>query len=104
MKFGIFYEHQLPRPWTRDSEHKLFQNALDQVELADRVVVFTPRVSAVSRPSTSPTPRASLAAPPGSDSIDEVGVGVGVGSAALVLTVAAVIAVRRRSRRRRHRR
>mgnify|MGYP003339912430 CR=1 FL=1 len=37
MKFGGFYEHQLPRPWTRDSEHKLFQNALDQAELADRV-------------------------------------------------------------------
>ncbi len=37
MKFGGFYEHQLPRPWTRDSEHTLFQNALDQVELSDRV-------------------------------------------------------------------
>jgi alkanesulfonate monooxygenase SsuD/methylene tetrahydromethanopterin reductase-like flavin-dependent oxidoreductase (luciferase family) len=37
MKFGGFYEHQLPRPWTADSEHKLFQNALDQVELSDRV-------------------------------------------------------------------
>lgn len=37
MKFGGFYEHQLPRPWTRDSEYKLFQNALDQVELSDRV-------------------------------------------------------------------
>jgi alkanesulfonate monooxygenase SsuD/methylene tetrahydromethanopterin reductase-like flavin-dependent oxidoreductase (luciferase family) len=37
MKFGGFYEHQLPRPWTPDSEHKLFQNALDQVELQDRV-------------------------------------------------------------------
>ena len=37
MKFGIFYEHQLPRPWTRELEHKLFQDALDQVELADRL-------------------------------------------------------------------
>ena len=37
MKFGGFYEHQLPRPWSRDSEHKLFQNALDQVELSDRI-------------------------------------------------------------------
>jgi alkanesulfonate monooxygenase SsuD/methylene tetrahydromethanopterin reductase-like flavin-dependent oxidoreductase (luciferase family) len=37
MKFGGFYEHQLPRPWTQDSEHKLFQNALAQVELSDRV-------------------------------------------------------------------
>jgi hypothetical protein len=35
MEFGIFYEHQLPRPWSEDSEQKLFQEALDQVELAD---------------------------------------------------------------------
>ena len=37
MKFGIFYEHQLPRPWGPDDEHTLFKNALDQVELADRL-------------------------------------------------------------------
>ena len=37
MKFGIFYEHQLPRPWTEGIEQKLFQDALDQVELADRL-------------------------------------------------------------------
>ncbi len=37
MKFGIFYEHQLPRPWSEGSEHRLFQDALDQVELADRL-------------------------------------------------------------------
>lgn len=37
MKFGIFYEHQLPRPWNDGQELKLFQDALDQVELADRL-------------------------------------------------------------------
>src|SRR3954470_12029070 len=37
MRFGIFYEHQLPRPWTEDSERRLISDALDQVELADRV-------------------------------------------------------------------
>src|SRR5471032_1689450 len=37
MKFGVFYEHQLPRPWTADSEYQLFQNSLSQVELADRL-------------------------------------------------------------------
>ena len=37
MKFGIFYEHQLPRPWSEGSEQKLFQDALSQVELADRL-------------------------------------------------------------------
>jgi len=36
MKFGVFYEHQIPRPWTPTSEYEHFQNALDQVELADR--------------------------------------------------------------------
>src|SRR5712672_3783353 len=37
MKFGTFYEHQLPRPWKEGAELKLFQDALDQVELADRL-------------------------------------------------------------------
>ena len=37
MKFGIFYELQLPRPWTPEGEYTLYQNALDQVELADRL-------------------------------------------------------------------
>jgi hypothetical protein len=25
VRFGIFYEHQLPRPWQPGSEHKLFR-------------------------------------------------------------------------------
>jgi alkanesulfonate monooxygenase SsuD/methylene tetrahydromethanopterin reductase-like flavin-dependent oxidoreductase (luciferase family) len=37
MKFGIFYEHQLPRPWNEGDELALFQQALDQVELADQL-------------------------------------------------------------------
>jgi alkanesulfonate monooxygenase SsuD/methylene tetrahydromethanopterin reductase-like flavin-dependent oxidoreductase (luciferase family) len=37
MKFGIFYEHQLPRPWEEGAEERLFHEALDQVELADRL-------------------------------------------------------------------
>lgn len=37
MKFGIFYEHQLPRPWDEGVELQLFQDALDQVELADNL-------------------------------------------------------------------
>ena len=32
MKFGIFYELQLPRPWAPDDERQLYQNALSQVE------------------------------------------------------------------------
>ena len=37
MKFGIFYELQIPRPWAPDGELHLYQNALDQVELADQL-------------------------------------------------------------------
>jgi alkanesulfonate monooxygenase SsuD/methylene tetrahydromethanopterin reductase-like flavin-dependent oxidoreductase (luciferase family) len=37
MKFGIFYELQLPRPWHEDSEYQLYHHALEQIELADRL-------------------------------------------------------------------
>jgi len=37
VKFGIFYEHQLPRPWTDRSEYALLQDSLVQIELADRL-------------------------------------------------------------------
>ena len=37
MRFGIFYEMQLPRPWGPDDERRLFHEALDQVVLADRL-------------------------------------------------------------------
>jgi alkanesulfonate monooxygenase SsuD/methylene tetrahydromethanopterin reductase-like flavin-dependent oxidoreductase (luciferase family)/putative sterol carrier protein len=37
MRFGLFYEHQLPRPWAEGAEEKLLVNALEQVELADRI-------------------------------------------------------------------
>ena len=37
MKFGIFYEHQLPRPWEDGDELRLYREALDQVELADQL-------------------------------------------------------------------
>jgi hypothetical protein len=37
MRFGIFYEHQLPRPWAHGDEEKLLSDALEQVEIADRV-------------------------------------------------------------------
>jgi alkanesulfonate monooxygenase SsuD/methylene tetrahydromethanopterin reductase-like flavin-dependent oxidoreductase (luciferase family) len=37
VRFGIFYEHQLPRPWGPGDEHRLLKEALEQVELADRL-------------------------------------------------------------------
>ncbi len=39
MKFGIFYEHQLPRPWSETSEQELISDALDQIERADQLGV-----------------------------------------------------------------
>lgn len=37
MKFGVFYELQLPKPWKKGDEARLFHEALDQVVLADRL-------------------------------------------------------------------
>jgi alkanesulfonate monooxygenase SsuD/methylene tetrahydromethanopterin reductase-like flavin-dependent oxidoreductase (luciferase family)/putative sterol carrier protein len=37
VRFSLLYEHQLPRPWDAGAEHRLLQEALAQVELADRL-------------------------------------------------------------------
>jgi len=37
MKFGIFYEMQLPKPWGATSELDIYQQSLDQIELADQL-------------------------------------------------------------------
>ncbi len=37
MRFGVFYEMQLPKPWHADSERRIFHQALEQVVLADRL-------------------------------------------------------------------
>ena len=37
MKFGLFYELSVPRPWTRESERTVYDNALEQVKLADEL-------------------------------------------------------------------
>src|SRR3954447_11822780 len=37
MRFGLFYEHQMPRPWEDGAHEQLLNDALDQIELADRV-------------------------------------------------------------------
>ena len=37
MKFGLLYEHQLPRSWTERSDYDLLHEAIEQVELADRL-------------------------------------------------------------------
>jgi alkanesulfonate monooxygenase SsuD/methylene tetrahydromethanopterin reductase-like flavin-dependent oxidoreductase (luciferase family) len=37
MKFGLFYELSVPRPWTRESERTVYMNALEQTRLADEL-------------------------------------------------------------------
>jgi alkanesulfonate monooxygenase SsuD/methylene tetrahydromethanopterin reductase-like flavin-dependent oxidoreductase (luciferase family) len=37
VKFGIFYEHQLPKPWDERSEYRLLHESLEQIELADKL-------------------------------------------------------------------
>src|SRR6266481_4994773 len=37
MRFGLFYEHQMPRPWDDGGEERRLLDALEQIELADRV-------------------------------------------------------------------
>src|ERR671926_896513 len=37
VRFGIFYEHQQPRPWEDGSTERLLNEALEQVALADRL-------------------------------------------------------------------
>jgi alkanesulfonate monooxygenase SsuD/methylene tetrahydromethanopterin reductase-like flavin-dependent oxidoreductase (luciferase family) len=37
MRFGLFYEHQVPRPWSPDSEQRVFREALEQIGYADRI-------------------------------------------------------------------
>lgn len=42
MKFGLFYELQLPKPygsddWNADDEHRIIKETLDQIELADKL-------------------------------------------------------------------
>jgi len=37
MKFGSFYELEIPRPWEPGKEQRIFREGLEQVELADRL-------------------------------------------------------------------
>ena len=37
MRFGLFFEHQVPRPWEDGDETRVFAEAMEQIELADRI-------------------------------------------------------------------
>ena len=38
MRFGIFYEHQIPRPWGDEGEHRLLHDALDGHPRRDEIL------------------------------------------------------------------
>jgi alkanesulfonate monooxygenase SsuD/methylene tetrahydromethanopterin reductase-like flavin-dependent oxidoreductase (luciferase family) len=37
MKFGLFFEHEVPRPWSDGDERRKYDEAMEQIELADRL-------------------------------------------------------------------
>src|SRR5215470_17858861 len=37
MRFGLLYEMEMPRPWNERSEYNIYWQALEQIELADRL-------------------------------------------------------------------
>jgi alkanesulfonate monooxygenase SsuD/methylene tetrahydromethanopterin reductase-like flavin-dependent oxidoreductase (luciferase family) len=37
VRFGLFLEHQVPRPWADGDDGRVFTEALEQIELADRL-------------------------------------------------------------------
>jgi alkanesulfonate monooxygenase SsuD/methylene tetrahydromethanopterin reductase-like flavin-dependent oxidoreductase (luciferase family) len=41
VKFGVFYEHQVPRPWVGDDERRVFEEALEQAELLDTIGIHS---------------------------------------------------------------
>ena len=41
MKVGLFFEHQLPRPWDEGAECTVLEDAIEQCELADRIGIHT---------------------------------------------------------------
>lgn len=65
MKFGLFYEHQVPTPWDEGAELRVYQESLDQVELADRLgldYVWEVEHHFLEEYSHSPAPEVFLAA------------------------------------------
>ena len=45
MRFGIFYEHQLPKPWNEGDEARLFHQALEQVGMLHRLSHYPAQLS-----------------------------------------------------------
>ena len=41
VKIGLFFEHQVPRPWSDGDEGRVLREAIEQCELADRIGIDT---------------------------------------------------------------
>ena len=41
MKFGVFYEHQVPKPWIGGDERRVFEEALEQAEFLDTIGIHS---------------------------------------------------------------
>jgi alkanesulfonate monooxygenase SsuD/methylene tetrahydromethanopterin reductase-like flavin-dependent oxidoreductase (luciferase family) len=41
VKFGVFYEHQVPKPWVGGDERRVFEEALEQAELLDSIGIHS---------------------------------------------------------------
>ena len=80
MKFGIFYEHQLPRPWNEDSEYELLQDALEQSSspTASGIAVRAGRSSTTSSRSTATRARPRCSSPPSSQRTKNIRLGHGI--------------------------
>lgn len=65
MRFGIFYEHQCPRPWDDGKEARIIRESLEQVQLADKLgfdTVWEVQHHFVDEYSQSSAPEVFLAA------------------------------------------
>ena len=65
MRFGVFYELQMPKPWDAGSEHRIVHEALEQVALADRLgfdYAWCVEHHFLEEYSHSPSPESFLAA------------------------------------------
>jgi alkanesulfonate monooxygenase SsuD/methylene tetrahydromethanopterin reductase-like flavin-dependent oxidoreductase (luciferase family) len=41
VKFGVFYEHQVPKPWVGGDERRVFEEALEQAEFLDGIGIHS---------------------------------------------------------------
>ncbi len=79
MQFGVFLPHQLPRPWSADSERALFQQSLEQAIVAERAgidVVWGQEHHFLEEYSHSSAPEVYLAAIAARTSTIRIGYGV----------------------------